>query len=95
MTATKQKRGEETVKTLDPQGEIFQSEFAMVMVRRDESANGVRLLIKDMTTGNHIYLDPLELEALTRLDHEHFVPLVAPRTREEPVSLHDVEFWQR
>jgi hypothetical protein len=78
--------GEETVKTLDPQGEIFQSEFAMVMVGRDESANGARLFIKDMATGNCIYLDPLELEALTRLDHEHFVPLVAPRTREESAS---------
>jgi hypothetical protein len=37
---------------------IFQNEFAMVEVRRDESANGVRLLIRDLTTGSHIYLDP-------------------------------------
>lgn len=78
------------MKPLDPQGDIFQSEFAMVMVRRDEAANGVRLFVKDVTTGNHIYLDPLELEALTRLDHDHFVPLVAPRTRETSVSFHDV-----
>ena len=80
---------------LDPQGEIFQNEFAMVMVRRDEAANGVRLFIKDVATGNHIYLDPLELEALTRLDHDHFVPLVAPRTREKPMPLDDPERWQQ
>ena len=55
---------------------IFQNEFAMVEVRRDESANGVRLLIRDLATGNHIYLDPLELEALTRL-------VVARSTREQ------------
>ena len=71
--------------TSDPEGEIFQNEFAMVVVRRDEAANGVRLFIKDVATGNHIYLDPLELEALTRLDHDHFVPLVGPRTRERLV----------
>jgi hypothetical protein len=33
---------------------IFQNEFAMVEVKRDESANGVRLLIRDLATGNHI-----------------------------------------
>ena len=56
----------------------------MVEVSTDESANGVRLLIRDLSTGNHIYLDPLELEALTRVDHSFFVPLVAPITREQP-----------
>jgi hypothetical protein len=61
---------------------IFQNEFAMVEVRRDESANGVRLFIRDLATGNHIYLDPLELEALTRMDHSFFIPFVAPATRE-------------
>ena len=60
---------------------VFQSEFAMVEVRRDEDANGVRLHIRDLATGNEIFLDPLELEALTRLDHDHFVPLVAPANR--------------
>jgi len=62
---------------------IFQNEFAMVEVRRDESANGVRLLVCDLATGNHIYLDPLELEALTRMDHSCFISWVAPATREQ------------
>ena len=54
----------------------------MVEVRRDESANGVHLLIRDLATGNYIYLEPLELEALTRMDHNFFIPLVAPAARE-------------
>jgi len=86
---------EEALRMVDPQGEIFQNEFAMVMVRRDEAANGVRLFIKDVATGNHIYLDPLELEALTRLDHDDLVPLVAPRTREKLMPLDDMGPWQR
>ena len=51
---------------------ILRNEFATVEVKTDESANGVRLMIRDLTTGNCIYLDPLELEALTRVSHEHF-----------------------
>lgn len=61
---------------------IFHSEFAMVEVARDESANGVRLLIRDVSSGREIFLDPLELESLTRVDHGFFVPLVAPSTME-------------
>ena len=60
----------------------FRNEFAMVEVKRDESANGVRLLIRDMATGNTIYLDPLELEALTKVVHSHFVPLVDPSSHD-------------
>ena len=57
---------------------IFRSEFAMVEVLRDESANGVRLSIRDMSTGALIYLDPLELEGLTRVDHTQLITLVVP-----------------
>lgn len=69
---------------------VLQSEFAMVEVRTDHSANGVRLHIKDLGSGTEIYLDPLELEALTRVDHDFFVPLVAPGGRERPIPLDDV-----
>jgi len=51
-----EKKGEDAVKPLDPQGDIFQSEFAMVIVRRDEAANGVRLFIKDVTTAQSSYI---------------------------------------
>lgn len=60
-------------------GMIFRNEFAMVEVRRDESANGPRLFIQDLATGNSIYLDPLELEALTRATHTRFIPLLDPQ----------------
>lgn len=57
---------------------IFRNEFAIVRVRKDESANGVRLHIHDVASGKSIYLDPLELQALTRATHEFFTILVDP-----------------
>jgi hypothetical protein len=57
---------------------ILRNEFASVEVARDDSANGVRLRIRDLSTGRTIYLDPLELESLTRATHAVFVPLVDP-----------------
>lgn len=57
---------------------VLQNEFAMVEVKKDDSANGVRLLIRDIATGSCVYLDPLELEALTRITHKHFIPLLDP-----------------
>ena len=60
----------------EERGELFRSEFALVRVSKDVSANGERLLIEDMSTGNTIYLDPLELEALTRASHDLIRPLV-------------------
>jgi hypothetical protein len=60
----------------DSKGELFRSEFALVRVSKDVSANGERLLIEDMSTGSRIYLDPLELEALTRASHDLIRPLI-------------------
>ena len=54
----------------------LQSEFAMVEVGVDHSANGVRLRIRDCATGAVILLDPLELAALTTWDHGDLTPLV-------------------
>ncbi len=51
---------------------IIRNEFAMVEVDRDDSAKGARLKIRDVQTGAEIYLDSLELEALTRLCHKDF-----------------------
>lgn len=61
---------------------ILRNEFASVEVARDDSANGVRLRIRDLSTGRTIYLDPLELESLTRAKHAVFVPLVDPASLE-------------
>jgi hypothetical protein len=59
-------------------GEIYQNEFAMVEVSRHETESGPRLRIRDLATGAEVFLDPLELESLTRWKHEDFAPLVDP-----------------
>jgi hypothetical protein len=59
-------------------GDIYRNEFAMVEVGRHETDSGPRLHIRDLTTGAEVYLDPLELESLTRWKHGDFAPLVDP-----------------
>jgi hypothetical protein len=61
---------------------VYRNEFAAVQVGRDESGNGVRLRIQDLISGKSIYLDPLELEALTWMDHRRFAALLDPSWRE-------------
>jgi hypothetical protein len=58
--------------------EIYQNEFAMVEVERHETESGPRMRIRDLSTGAEVFLDPLELESLTRWKHEDFAPLVDP-----------------
>ena len=62
----------------------------MVEVLRDESANGVRLSIRDMATGAHIYLDPLELEGLARMDHAQLIPLLIVPPPQDTLPLDDL-----
>ncbi|HKV53645.1 MAG TPA: hypothetical protein VJN94_03290 [Candidatus Binataceae bacterium] len=54
------------------------SEFAAVEVDRDESGNGPRLMIRDLRSGQEVYLDPLELAALAWTRHEELLPLLDP-----------------
>lgn len=61
---------------------VLKNEFATVEVARDNTANGSRLLIKDLQTGRQVYLDPLELEALTRAPHSVFARWLDPDLRE-------------
>lgn len=65
---------------------IFRNEFAMVEVKRDESANGVRLYVRDMITGACVYLDPMQLEALTRTTPRHFAPLLDPSGTDDALT---------
>lgn len=58
--------------------EIYQNEFAMVEVSRYETESGPRLRIRALASGAEIFLDPVELESLTRWRHEDFAPLVDP-----------------
>lgn len=47
--------------------EVLKDAFASVEVGRFETASGPRLRVRDTETGDEIYLDPIELEGLTRL----------------------------
>lgn len=51
---------------------VVSNEFATVWLAIDERANGVRLLVTDAETGTSIGLDPLELEAISRMAHGEF-----------------------
>jgi len=52
------------------------SEFAAVEIARDDRGNGPRLMIRDLHTGQEIYLDPLELASLAWTRHEELLPLL-------------------
>jgi hypothetical protein len=54
------------------------SEFATVEIDRDDSGNGPRLMIRDLQSGQEVYLDPLELAALAWSRHEELLPLFDP-----------------
>ena len=56
----------------------LESEFGHVQVEVDNSANGVRLMIRDLKTGQTIFLDPLELEGLAWARHGDLAPLLDP-----------------
>ena len=57
---------------------VFRNEFSTVELQRDESANSPRLCVRDVATGRTIYLDPIQLEALTRMTPEDFATLLDP-----------------
>jgi hypothetical protein len=42
-------------------GVVLSSEFASVRVSVDTVANGPRLVVEDVESGERVYLDPLEL----------------------------------
>lgn len=56
----------------------LRSEFSIIEVNFDDVANGSRLRIYAPETGAVVYLDPLELEALTRMTHEQLVAAIPP-----------------
>lgn len=62
----------------DGAAEIYRNEFAMVEVARYQTGTGPRLRIRDLASGAQVFLDPVELESLTRWKHGDFAPLVDP-----------------
>jgi hypothetical protein len=57
---------------------VVASEFAQVAVRLDDTANGTRLRLEDLRTGQVRYLDALELETIVWLRDEHLGRLMDP-----------------
>ena len=60
--------------------EVFKNESTSVEVGRFETATGPRLMIRNLTSGAEIYLDPFELEGLARAAQE---PPEPPSVRSE------------
>ena len=55
------------------------NEFAWVQLQKEDGvANGPRLMLRDMRTGRTMYLDPLELEAISWMGHQELLSLLAP-----------------
>jgi hypothetical protein len=57
--------------------ELLKDTSATVEVGRFETASGSRLLVRDLESGAEIFLDPIELEGLTRLRESRDGPLRA------------------
>jgi len=57
---------------------IYKNEFAMVAVGHHETHSGSRLHVVDLASGGEVFLDPMELEGLTRARHREFAPLLDP-----------------
>lgn len=72
----------------DPEGPdgpiLVANEFADVYVRRVPTRNGMRLEISSPRTGTRVYLDAVELEALTWQRPDTFTELVRDRTDVDP-----------
>jgi hypothetical protein len=59
---------------------VLTSEFASVRVLVDTGANGPRLHVEDIETGNSVFLDPLELASFCQANSDERVAwlLVGP-----------------
>lgn len=63
-------------------GVVLRSEFSVVRVAVDRSANGDRLRLEDVRSGRVFWLDPLEIERLTTISHEDLTYVVTPARSE-------------
>lgn len=58
--------------------EVVHSEFAQVSFQLDDHANGPRLRLEDLKTGQVRFLDALELETIVWIREEHLQSLLDP-----------------
>ena len=62
------------------------NEFAAVDIQVDNEGKGPRLRIEDLSTGVHIYLDPIELQALAWATHKDMAMFARPFFKERAFS---------
>ena len=61
---------------------LVKNEYASVKVTVDNEGKGTRLKVEDLSTGSHIYLDPLELQALAWATHKDLQAFARPYFKE-------------
>jgi hypothetical protein len=66
---------------------VVRNEFATVWLGVDMTANGVRIVVTDAETETAIALDPLELEAISRMSHRDFDERILERDPNVSVPL--------
>jgi hypothetical protein len=68
---------------MEPKGTLIANEFAAARVSIDNEGNGPRLKIEDTSSGVHVFLDPLELQALAWATHRDLAYFASPSFREQ------------
>ena len=67
---------------MDQESLLLANEFATARVSLDTEGNGPRLKVEDTSSGVHIFLDPLELQALAWATHKDLAFFASPSFRE-------------
>jgi hypothetical protein len=63
-------KGKEAANGLGDKGVVLTSEFAAVRVSVDGRANGPRLRVEDLESGDCVFIDPLELASFCQANDE-------------------------
>ncbi len=72
---------------------VVVSEFGHISIGVDKSANGPRLMLRDVRTGKTAYFDPLELESLVWCEHEQLSEILDPARTRWPSESQDDGFY--
>lgn len=62
------------------------NEYAAVEVELNTEGNGPRLMVKDLSTGKSVFLDPIELQALAWATHKDLAVFARPFFKERAMD---------
>jgi hypothetical protein len=65
---------------------LLKNEYASVKVTVDTEGKGTRLKVEDLSSGTHIYLDPIELQALAWATKEDLSVFTRPYFKERALE---------